>query len=122
MARAAGLAGGCWLFKPRCGAHGRPGWWSDKDCIGWHKRGSLRGVNLSRHARIWIGLVVACVVIWLVADSQGNQILDLNATGAFLTLLKVLWTLSLLGFIVLVLFGLFTVVRARLRRSRASQP
>jgi fucose permease len=74
---------------------------------------------LSRRTWTWIGLAVACVVIWLVADSQGNQILDLNATGAFLTLLKVLWTVSLLGFIVLVLFGVFTVVRARMRRSRA---
>ena len=75
---------------------------------------------LSRRSWIWIGLVVACVVVWLFADSQGNQILDLNATGTFLSLLKVLWTVSLLGFIVLILFGIFTVVRSQMRRSKAS--
>jgi len=77
-------------------------------------------MTLTRGRRIWIGLVLLCVVVWLVADSQGNLMLDFNATGAFLTLLKVLWTVSLLGFIVLVLFGVFTVVRSQLRRSKAS--
>jgi uncharacterized integral membrane protein len=46
--------------------------------------------------------------------------LDFNATGAFLTLLKVLWTVSLLGFILLILFGIFSVVRSQSRRSKAS--
>ena len=77
-------------------------------------------MTLTRGRRIWIGLVLLCVVVWLVADSQGNLMLDFNATGAFLTLLKVLWTVSLLGFILLILFGIFSVVRSRFRRYKAS--
>jgi hypothetical protein len=75
---------------------------------------------LSRGTRIWIGLVLATVVVWLIADSQGPDLLAFNAHGAFLSLLEVLWVLSLFGFILLVLFGVFALVRSQLRRSRAS--
>jgi hypothetical protein len=60
---------------------------------------------LGRRTWIWIGLVIADVVVWLIADSQGNVLLAFNATGASLTLLQVLWVVSLFGFILLVLFG-----------------
>ena len=75
---------------------------------------------LSRGTRIWIGLVLATVVVWLIADSQGPDLLAFNAHGAFLSLLEVLWVISLFGFILLVLFGVFALVRSQLRRSRAS--
>jgi hypothetical protein len=77
-------------------------------------------MSLSRGTRIWIGLVVLSVVVWLVADSQGPDLLAFNAHGAFLSLLQVLWVFSLFGFILLVLFGVVAVVRSRLRRSKAS--
>jgi hypothetical protein len=70
---------------------------------------------LTRGRRIWLGLLLATVVVWLVADSQGPDLLAFNAHGAFLSLLEVLWVVSLFGFILLVLFGLFVVVRSRLR-------
>ena len=70
---------------------------------------------LARGRRIWLGLLLATVVVWLVADSQGPDLLAFNAHGAFLSLLEVLWVVSLFGFILLVLFGLFVVVRSRLR-------
>ena len=72
----------------------------------------------NRRTRIWIGLIVACVVVWLIADSQGPDLLAFNAHGAFLHVLEVAWVVSLFGFILLVLFGVFAVVRSRLR-SRA---
>jgi hypothetical protein len=72
---------------------------------------------LGRRTKVWIGLVVACVVVWLVADSQGPDLLAFNASGTFKHVLEVLWVLSLLGFILLVLFGIFAVVRSRLGRS-----
>jgi hypothetical protein len=75
---------------------------------------------LGRRTWIWIGLVIADVVVWLSADSQGNVLLAFNATGASLTLLQVLWVVSLFGFILLVLFGVVALVRAQLRRSRVS--
>jgi hypothetical protein len=75
---------------------------------------------LGRRTWIWIGLVIADVAVWLVADSQGNVLLAFNATGASLTLLQVLWVVSLFGFILLVLFGVVALVRAQLRRSRVS--
>ena len=77
-------------------------------------------MGLSRRTRTWIGLIVACAVLWLIADSQGNVLLAFNATGAFLTLLQVLWVVSLFGFILLVLFGVVALVLSQLRRSRAS--
>jgi len=70
---------------------------------------------LTRGRRIWLGLLLATVVVWLVADSQGPDLLAFNAHGAFLSLLEVLWVVSFFGFILLVLFGLFVVVRSRLR-------
>ncbi len=70
---------------------------------------------LSRRARVWIGLVLADVVIWLIADSQDTALLALKAHGASLTLLQVLWVVSLFGFILLVVFGVVAVVRSRLR-------
>ena len=75
---------------------------------------------LGRRTWIGIGLVIVDVVVWLIADSQGNVLLAFNATGASLTLLQVLWVVSLFGFILLVLFGVVALVRAQLRRSRAS--
>jgi lysylphosphatidylglycerol synthetase-like protein (DUF2156 family) len=77
-------------------------------------------MTLSRRTWIWIGLVVACVVVWLIADSQGPDLLAFNAHGAFLHVLEVAWAVSLIAFILLVLFGVFTVVRSQLRRSKAS--
>jgi hypothetical protein len=77
-------------------------------------------MTLSRGTRIWIGLVVLSVVVWLVADSQGPDLLAFNAHGAFLSLLEVLWVISLFGFILLILFGIVTVARSQLRRSKAS--
>jgi hypothetical protein len=63
----------------------------------------------------WIGLVAADVVLWIIADSQGNVLLQFNATGTVETLLKILWVGSVLGLILLVRFGLFVLVRSRLR-------
>ena len=80
----------------------------------------MRAMALGRRTWIWIGLVIADVVVWLIADSQGNVLLAFNATGASLTLLQVLWVVSLFGFILLVLFGVVALVRAQLRRSRVS--
>ena len=77
-------------------------------------------MGLGRRTKVWIGLVVACVLVWLLADSQGPDLLAFNAHGAFLSLLEVLWVLSLLGFILLVLFGIVTVARSQLRRSKAT--
>jgi hypothetical protein len=80
----------------------------------------MRAMALGRRTWIWIGLVIADVVVWLIADSQGNVLLAFNATGASLTLLQVLWVVSLFGFILLVLFGVVALVRAQLRRSHVS--
>jgi hypothetical protein len=73
-------------------------------------------MGLSR--RTWIGLILVDVVIWLIADSQDTALLALKAHGAFLTVLQVLWVLSLFGFILLVLFGVVALV-VQSRRSRA---
>jgi|GEM_PF-4668972 hypothetical protein len=70
---------------------------------------------LSRGGRIWLGLLLATVVVWLIADSQDTALLALKAHGASLTLLQILWVVSLFGFILLVLFGLVVLVRSRLR-------
>ena len=75
-------------------------------------------MSLSLPTRIWIGLTLACVVIWLVAESQGDLLLAFNATGSFLTVLEVLWAVSLLGFILLVVVGAVALVWSRLRRTR----
>jgi hypothetical protein len=63
--------------------------------------------------RTWGRLVIADVVIWLIADSQGPELLALNAHGALLTVLQVLWVLSLFGFIVLVVLGLVALAQSR---------
>jgi hypothetical protein len=63
-----------------------------------------------------MGLVLAAVVVWLVADSQGNLMLAFNAHGTFLSLLKVLWVVSLFGFILLMLVGLVALIRSQLTR------
>jgi hypothetical protein len=68
--------------------------------------------------RTWIYLVVAAVVVWLIADSQGPDLLAFNAHGAFLSLLQVLWVVSLFGFILLMVFGLVALVRAERRGMR----
>jgi lysylphosphatidylglycerol synthetase-like protein (DUF2156 family) len=70
---------------------------------------------LGRGTRIWLGLVLATVVVWLIADSQGPVLLAFNAHGAFLSLLEVLWVISLFGVILLVVFGLVVLVRSRVR-------
>lgn len=75
-------------------------------------------MGLSR--RTWIYLVAADVLIWLIADSQGPDLLAFNADGAFLTVLQVLWVLSLFGFIGLVVFGVVALVRSRLRAAPKS--
>jgi heme/copper-type cytochrome/quinol oxidase subunit 3 len=77
-------------------------------------------MTLTRGRRIWLGLVLATVVVWLIADSQGPDLLAFNATGTFKHVLEVVWVLSLLGFILLVLFGIFSVVRSQFRRSKTS--
>lgn len=69
-------------------------------------------------ARTWIALTLADVVLWLVADSQGNQILSLNASGTWLHVLEVLWVVSLFGFILLVLLGVGVLVKTRLTQAR----
>jgi hypothetical protein len=68
--------------------------------------------------RTWIALVLADVVVWLVADSQGPDFLAFNATGTFLHVLQGLWVVSLLAFIVLVLLGVSALVKSRLSRAR----
>ena len=65
--------------------------------------------------RTWTYLVVAAVVIWLIADSQGPDLLAFNAHGAFLTLLQVLWVVSLFGFILLMVLGVVALVRSQRR-------
>ena len=67
--------------------------------------------------RTWIYLVVAAVVVWLIADSQGPDLLAFNAHGAFLTLLQVLWVVSLFGFILLMVLGVVALVRSQRRRT-----
>lgn len=49
--------------------------------------------SISRHPLLWtwIGLLFADVVIWLIADSQGPDLLVFNAQGTFLNVLKVVW-------------------------------
>ena len=59
--------------------------------------------------------MLATVVIWLIADSQGPDLLAFNATGTFLHVLEVLWAVSLIGFILLIVFGVVVLVRSRLR-------
>jgi hypothetical protein len=75
---------------------------------------------IGRRTKVWIGLVVACVLVWLIADSQGPDLLAFNAHGAFLGLLEVLWVVSLFGFILLILFGIVAAVRSQSQRSKAS--
>jgi hypothetical protein len=64
--------------------------------------------------------VLVCVVIWLIADSQGPDLLAFNAHGAFLNALQIAWVVSLLGFILLVVLGGVSLVRSRLSRARQS--
>jgi hypothetical protein len=68
--------------------------------------------------RTWIALVLADVVVWLVADSQGPDLLAFNASGTFLHVLEVLWVLSLFAFILLVLLGVSALVKSRLSQAR----
>jgi hypothetical protein len=57
-------------------------------------------------------------VVWLVADSQGPDLLAFNASGTFLHVLEVLWVLSLFAFILLVLLGVSALVKSRLSQAR----
>lgn len=75
-------------------------------------------MTLSRGTRIWLGLVLAAVVVWLIADSQGPDLLAFNAHGAFLHVLEVAWAVSLIAFILLVVFGVVALVRSQRRSAR----
>jgi lysylphosphatidylglycerol synthetase-like protein (DUF2156 family) len=75
-------------------------------------------MTLSRGTRIWLGLLLATVVVWLIADSQGPDLLAFNAHGTFLHVLEVAWAVSLLAFILLVLFGIVALVRSPRRSAR----
>jgi lysylphosphatidylglycerol synthetase-like protein (DUF2156 family) len=72
-------------------------------------------MTLSRRTRVWLGLVLAAVVVWLIADSQGPDLLAFNAHGAFLHVLEVAWAVSLIAFILLVVFGVVALVRSQRR-------
>jgi hypothetical protein len=63
--------------------------------------------------RTWIALTAADVVLWIIADSQGTDFLAFNANGGLLTVLKVLWVVSLLAFVVLVVLGAASLVKSR---------
>lgn len=63
--------------------------------------------------RTWIALIAGDVVLWIIANSQGTGYLAFNATGAFLTVLKVLWVASFLAFIVLLVLGVISLVKSR---------
>lgn len=69
--------------------------------------------------RTWIALTAADVVVWIIANSQGSGYLAFNATGAFLTVLKVLWVASFLAFIVLLVLGVLSLVTSRRRSAGA---
>jgi hypothetical protein len=85
-----------------------------------HGRWASVRLELAMSRRTWIGLALLCVVIWLVADSQGPDLLAFNAHGTFLTVLQIAWVLSLFGFILLVALGVFYLVRSRVSRTRPS--
>lgn len=70
--------------------------------------------SISRHRWrwAWIALLVIDVVIWLIADSQGPDLLAFNAQGTFLNVLKVAWALSAIGFILLIAVGIVGLVRS----------
>jgi|HubBroStandDraft_1064217.scaffolds.fasta_scaffold145911_2 hypothetical protein len=72
-------------------------------------------VAIGRRTLIWVGLVLADVVIWIVADSQGPDLFAFNAQGSFLNVLKVAWAVSFIGFFLLIAVGLVSVIRSRLR-------
>lgn len=66
----------------------------------------------------WLGLILADVVIWVIADSQGPDLFAFNAQGSFLNVLKVAWAVSFIAFFVLIAMGIVGLVRSRLRRGR----
>ena len=70
---------------------------------------------LGRGKRIWLGLILATVVVWLIADSQGPDLLAFNAHGTFLNVLEVAWAVSVIVFIVLIVFGVIALVRSQRR-------
>jgi hypothetical protein len=69
--------------------------------------------------RAWLVLIVVDVVVWLVADSQGPDLLAFNAHGTFLTVLQVAWAAAVVVFIVLGLVGIAGLVRTTQRRARS---
>ena len=69
----------------------------------------------SRGTRIWLGLILATVVVWLVADSQGPDLPAFNAHGTFLNVLQVAWAVSVIVFIPLIVFGVIALVRSQRR-------
>jgi hypothetical protein len=60
----------------------------------------------------WIGILLADVVIWLIADSQGPDLFAFNAQGTFLNVLKAAWAVSFLSFFLLIAFGLVGLIRS----------
>jgi len=81
---------------------------------------SPRGSAIRHHRWLWtwIGLVVVDAVIWVLADSQGPDLLAFNAQGSFLNVLKVAWAVSFIGFFLLIVLGILGLVRSRLRPTR----
>jgi len=69
----------------------------------------------SRGTRIWLVLVLATVVVWLVADSQGPDLLAFNAHGTWLHVLEVAWVCSVIGSVMLMVYGVIAVVRSQRR-------
>ena len=63
--------------------------------------------------RTWIGLTVADVVIWVMAEVQDSE-------GWRATVFDVVWVASLLGFLLLFVLGVVSLVTSR--RAQASAP
>jgi len=69
----------------------------------------------SRGTRIWLVLVLATVVVWLIADSQGPDLLAFNAHGTWLHVLEVAWVCSVIGFVMLMVYGVIALIRSQRR-------
>jgi hypothetical protein len=69
----------------------------------------------SRGTRIWLVLVLATVVVWLVADSQGPDLLAFNAHGTWLHVLEVAWACSVIAFVMLMVYGVIALIRSQRR-------
>jgi hypothetical protein len=69
----------------------------------------------SRGTRIWLVLVLATVVVWLIADSQGPDLLAFNAHGTWLHVLEVAWACSVIAFVMLMVYGVIALIRSQRR-------